>query len=459
MTRLFTPFTAGLIGWSVLRMPGSRLACGAEGGEAFAMTDDERTDEPRTPRRGLRGHVKAHAAPLTGVAIASLLGAAASFVFQILSARYLAPVDFGLLAAFLVIVNVAAIGSAALQNTVVVHTASSDPNAASDTRRGRRWPVDAVTIGLSGALVVCVLSPWLAQALDTGAWVLIVAAATVPFSFVFADAVGLLQGSGRVGAAIWWSTGTQVARVAAVLAVIAVGAGLGGVIGSVLATLILAAAGATWTARRIRRPSSGVFTVTGLVIITLTVAFTWLTGADVFFLRAAGPAELTGAYASVVVLVKGAFLLPSTLSLYLLPRFVRNRDNPKLLRLGVAVTLGASLATSVLMILVFAVAGQWLVPLLFGSAYTDAISLLIPISVAYMPWMAAQGMLIKMTSSASPAGAIFTVAVVIVQGAFFALVAPNVEAMLIGLFVLGVLLLSAFLVLDAMRTRRTVSRR
>lgn len=420
------------------------------------MADDERTDAPDRRRGGLLGHVKAHAGPLTGVAFASVLGAAASFVFQILSARYLAPVDFGLLAAFFVIVNVASIGSSALQNTVVVHTASSVAGA--ETRPRRRWPVEAVAVGLSGAVLVCALSPWLAQALDTGVWVLIVAAATIPLSFVFADAVGLLQGSGRVASSIWWSTGALLARVVMIVVVIAVGAGLGGVIGSILATSVLGAVGAVWTARRIRRPARGLFTATGLVIVILTVAFTWLTGADVFFLRASGPAELAGAYASVVVLVKGAFLLPATLSLYLLPRFVRNRDNVKLTRLGVLLTLGASLTTSALMIAVFAAFGPWLVPLLFGSAYTEAISLLIPIAVAYTPWMAAQGMLIKMTSSASPAAAVLAIVTVIAQGIFFALVAPNVEAMLIGLFVLGVIMLGAFLVIDALQSRRILAR-
>lgn len=411
----------------------------------------------RAADRGLGHHVRSHARGLSAVAVASAVGILASFAFQILSARYLAPADFGLLSAFFVIVNVAAIGSSSLQNSVTVHTAAelSAPDA---SPRRRRWPVDALVLGLVGGLLVAAAAPWLAASLDTTAAVVIAAAVTVPLSFVFADALGLLQGSGSVAQAVWWSTIAQVARVALALIAVIVATGLVGIIGAVVVAIALAVAGAVWAARRTPRPRAAVFSVAGITIVVLTVAFAWLTASDVIFLRAGAPETVAGMYASVTVLVKTGFLLPATLSLYLLPRFVRNRGNISLSRLGVLVTLLLSVATGLTMIAVFAVLGPWLIVFLYGAPYADAAALLVPTALAYLPWIAAQGMLIKMTSSASIAASSLLVVAVAAQWLWFTLTVPDVAAMLAGLGALGVVVLAGFLVIDVVAARRTAAR-
>jgi O-antigen/teichoic acid export membrane protein len=392
---------------------------------------------------------------LSAVALATVIGILASFLAQILSARYLAPADFGLFAAFLVIVNVAAIGSSSLQNTVTVHTAATSPTAVHEKSR---WPWEAITIGFAGGLGIAAVSPLIAQSLSTDVAVVLAAAVSIPLSFVFADALGLLQGSGDVAKAVWWTTASQLVRVALIAVTIVVGAGIGGVIGAVIASIAICLVGAEWAARRVRRPDTGAFSITGATIIVLTVAFAWLTTSDVIFLRAGAPEDLVGAYAAVTVLVRAGLIVPSTLSLYLLPRFVRNRDNPKLTRIGVLVTLGVSFATSAVMVLLFALLGGWIVGLLYGDRYDAAVALLVPTALAYLPWIAAQGLLIKMTSSTSKSAALILVGAVAVQWATFTAVIPDVSAMLWAYGLIGAVVLIAFLVIDAIHARRITAR-
>jgi O-antigen/teichoic acid export membrane protein len=235
----------------------------------------------------------------------------------------------------------------------------------------------------------------------------------------------------------------------------AVGWGLGGVVGGVTAATAAAVVGAWLAARGIPRPPRGVFSVSGLTVVVLTVAFAWLTNADVFLLRSTASATIAGTYASAAVLVKAAFLLPSTLSLYLLPRFVRNIDQPGLTRVGVIATLGLSTAGGLAMILVFAVAGAPIMSLLYGSAYVEGATLLVPVAIAYLPWIMAQGMLIRITAIASKTAAVLLMLSVAVQWLAFTLVLPDVIAMLTAFGLLGVVVLIAFLVFDWLSSKKS----
>lgn len=418
----------------------------------MAEPDDER--EPRSSARGgIGGHVRSHARGLSAVALASIVGVLASFVFQIVSARYLGAVEFGLLSTFLVVVSTAAVGSTSLQNIVSVQTAAALVSPV-PARSRRRVPWEAIAIGVGGGAVVAAVSPWLAESLDTSPAVILAAALCIPLSFVFADALGLLQGSGDVARAVWWSTISLLARILLLFVAVVAASGIAGVIGSIIVATAIAVAGALWSARRISRPAQGAISADGLAILVLTVSFAWLTASDVFFLRAGGAEAVVGTYAAVTVLVKAGLLVPSTLSLYLLPRFVRNRGNRRLSRLGVLVTLGLSLATSIAMTVFFALFGDWLIHLLYGEAFAGAAALLVPTSLAYLPWMAAQGMLIKLTSTASRGGAALLVVAVVAQAVAFSAVVPDVHAMLAWFGGIGTVVLGGFLLLDTLQARR-----
>ncbi|MDC7803325.1 hypothetical protein PP359_05310 [Sphingomonas sp. BLCC-B65] len=400
-----------------------------------------------------RGHVRAHARGLSEVALASVFGVIASFVFQVASARYLAPTDFGLLSAFLAVVGTAAIGSSSLQNITAVQTASLMRETPNPVSR-RRIPRDALILGIAAGAAVAAAAPTLAASLGSSSAMILAAAVSIPLSFFFADALGLLQGAGRVSQAVWWSTASLLLRLAILGVGVLLGWGLGGAVGAVVCATAISVVGAAWSARGIARPTLGVFSRSGAAIVVLTVAFAWLTSSDILFLRAADATAVAGSYAAATVLVKAGFLVPSTLSLYLLPRFIRVQDDRRLSRLGVLVTLALSIGTSLAMTLVFALLGPWIIHTLYGTEFTLAGDLLVPVCLAYLPWMAAQGMLIKMTSTASMGGALALVAAVIVQSIAFMVVAPDIPLMLTWLGAIGAAALVAFLVIDSTGARR-----
>lgn len=415
-----------------------------------------RRRQPGLPDRpGILGHISHHAKGLSAVAIASVLGIAASFAFQVVSARYLAPADFGLLSAFFVIVNVAAIGSSALQNVVVVSTAANTESHRTDSWR---VPLESIAIGLMGGVLVTAVAPWLSVALGTTPGVIIAAAGTVPVSFVLADALGLLQGAGRVTAAVWWSTVAQLARIALLLFVIVVGAGLVGTLSAVVMAAVITMFGAVWSARGIHRPRS-IVTIDGLSILMLTVLFAWLTNSDVLFMRASGANDLAGFYASAAVLVKAGLLVPSTLSLYMLPRLVRRRHDTRMAFLGVGFTVAVSLATGLAMIVAFGLLGEAVVRLLYGEAYLPAADLLAPLALAYLPWMAAQGVLMRVTSLASRGAAAALLVAAVGQGAAFSLLAPQLSSILVVIAGTGTAVLVAFILIDVLTARRRSSQR
>ena len=399
-------------------------------------------------------HIRHHARGLGTIAAASVLGMLSTFIYQVVSARYLAPADFGLLAAFFVIVNTAAIGSSSLQNAIVVKTAEELAYGAPPAARRRTWPAEAVIIGCAGGVAVALAAPWLATQLDTSTGVVLAAATTIPLGFLLADAVGRLQGSGKVVAAVWTSTAVQVARVLFLLAAIVIGVGLAGAIGAVVASTIAVLIGALVAARHSRRPAGRVLGLSGVSIVVLTTAFAWLTNSDVIYVRAGTTEEITGAYASAAVLVKVGLLIPSTLSLYLLPRFVRNRHDPRLRMVGTWAVLAISLATSLAMAAFFQLFGPQVVDLLFGSEYSPASPILVPLTLAYLPWVAAQGLLISLTSSASRMGAIVLVLSSIAQFIVFPMLLPDLVALMWAIGAIGACVFASFFAIDMVGVRR-----
>ena len=406
---------------------------------------------------GRWGHVRSHATALGSVGVASIVGAVAAFVFQIVTARLVGPDDFGLLAAFFSIVNVAAIGSSALQNSVAVQTAGGSESTT--VRAKMRVPVDALIVGLAGGILVLVLSPLLADALGSSLGIVVAAAVSIPLSFLFAAYVGRIQGAGRATAAVGWSTASLVMRVLIAVPVLLLGAGVGGAAGAVVAATGFATLGAAVTARRTPAPRRSIFTADGTTIMIITIALAWLTSADVFFLRVLAPASVAGEYASVAVLVKASFILPSTLSLYLLPRFARNRESVELTRVGVFASIGVSAAAGLALLLAFWLVGGAVVDIVLAGGYAGAKPLLVPVAAAYVPWIILQGLLIQLISDASRVAAVTLVAGVGAQAAIFFGFLPDLGATLLAFGALGWVLCGVLVAVIMVRLRRVSSDR
>lgn len=366
----------------------------------------------------------------------SLLGILASAGFQILVIRQLGPTSFGILAAYFALINVAAIGSSAVRNSVAVGVARTDLHR--EGVRDRSF-LESVLYGLAFAIAVAVM-------LATGAYTsslasALVLVAIIPY-FIFARAQGLMQGNRHVTRVLVWSTAAQIAQLVLALLALSLGAGWLGVLGATALVTLLSAALSTADSRRINLNS----TVRPFMPVTVkallnTIAFTWLISMDVTWVQLFSSDETAGQYSATTAIVKMAFLVPTTLALYLLPRFARNLHDRSYQLRAVLWSAGAALVSGLLLA---AVLWAWpaLLTLVLGSAYSNAQTIAVAIAVAFLPWVIAQALVTQVTAYGSVASVVLLVAAAGVQFGLARLVLPNLGAWILAQGVLGVFVLA-----------------
>ncbi|HWH25500.1 MAG TPA: hypothetical protein VNT53_02495 [Pseudolysinimonas sp.] len=376
--------------------------------------------------------VERHGRALIEVALASGFGILASAGFQVVATRGLGPKEFGLLAAFLALINIAAIGSAALRNSVAVTIASAPASAT--TRIGRRIDsslIEALALGGIFAVGLIAASPWLAGSLQSSPVALAVTAATIVPYFLFARGLGILQGRGRSRAVVWWSTGAQFVQLILAVLALALGYGAVGILVVFLVSVLVATIGSGYQTRHLMSPvTTRPFEIDSMVVVALTIAFAWLTNVDVILVKAGAADLLAGSYAAAAVLVKTTLILPATLSLYLLPRFVGSRGNVALTRLGVRLTLLFTFLGGVVILAVLTLGGGLIVPLLYGPGYQLTISLLPWLCLMWLPWAMTQAILVRITSISSKVGLAILGGAMVAQWVGCNLVLPNIQAMI-----------------------------
>jgi O-antigen/teichoic acid export membrane protein len=424
-------------------------------------TPDERDEDAGAEPRLSRGQIGArlaaqHGRALLEIAVVSAFGILASAGFQIVATRGLGPQGFGLLAAFLALINIAAIGSAALRNSVAVSVAGVVATPPPLTRRRLDSSlVEALVLGVACTVGLLIASPWLASSLQSNGLALVLAAATIVPYFLFARSLGLLQGRGDARAVVWWSTGAQLAQLALCVVALSLGYGAIGILVIFLATVVVATIGSSVHTRGLRvdaaiRP----FSVNSTVVVLLTITFAWLTNVDVILVRSGASELVAGTYAAAAVLVKTTLILPATLSLYLLPRFVSSRANSSLTRLGVNLTLAVTLASGLLIFAVLALAGPFIVSLLFGAGYEMTVTFLPWLALMWLPWAMTQAILVRVTSFASKAGLGILIAAAIVQWVGSQALLPNVGAMIALNGAIGFVALVSLYVIHLLAARR-----
>lgn len=397
-----------------------------------------------TAPRGL-GLFSQHGKALFEIGLASGLGILASAGFQVAATRGLGPESFGLLAAFLALINIASIGSSALRNSVAVTMAESlaSPSVAAPARRGLDSSlVEALVLGGACTVGVLVASPWLASSIESNVVALILTAATVTPYFLFSRAQGILQGVGDSRSVVWWSTGAQLAQLILALIALALGYDAIGILVVFLITVLLGTIGSTYHARRFsvtteRKP----FSANSTVVLLLTITFAWLTNVDVILVRTGASELVAGSFAAAAVLVKTTLILPATLSLYLLPRFVSSRRNHVLTKLGVNLTLAVTLAGGFVIFLALVFAGELIVRILFGPGYELTVGYLPALALMWLPWAMTQAVLVRITSFASKAGLAVLLTAAVIQWVGSSALLPDVTAMVILNGSLGVAVL------------------
>jgi O-antigen/teichoic acid export membrane protein len=148
-------------------------------------------------------------------------------------------------------------------------------------------------------------------------------------------------------------------------------------------------------------------------------------------------------------------MLPSTLSVYLLPRYVRNRDNEELVRFGEWVTAGVTVGCGLAVTAVFWFFGDLIARLLYGAAFTSTGELLFLLSLAYLPWITAWGVFIRLIARGSRPAVVVLVIATVLQVAGYLAAVPNVTALIWVQAVMGIAVLIGFFVLVRLLDRPT----
>jgi O-antigen/teichoic acid export membrane protein len=406
------------------------------------------------------GYLRRHAWPLISMGGLAVVGIASTSGFHVVTGRGLGPGGFGLLAAFLAIVNIASIGASALQNSVAVVTAAALA-AGPESRLDRRIDgatVEALVLGGGFATAIVLASPLLADALSTSRMAVNLAALTIVPSFLFCVALGRLQGTGRARLVSGYSTASQVLRLLLAVAALAAGLGAVSVVVGVLVAIVAVAALASWQTRHLQVSGSGAFSRKSTVLMLITLSFAWLTNIDVVLVRIYSVDDASGAFAAAAVLAKMGLLVPTVLSLYLLPRFVFRGADAGAVRFGVNIVLVTVLASGVALAGVVALFGDLLVSILFGPGYGAAAALLPWMTVAYLPWALAQGLLINHTARASSRAVVVLVVAGGLQWAAATVLLPDLRAMIVAIGIIGVLTAGALLAQDRADAAREARR-
>ncbi|QAY74577.1 hypothetical protein ET445_15790 [Agromyces protaetiae] len=404
-----------------------------------------------------------HGRALAEITAISALGILATAGFQVVAARGLGTEQFGLLAAFLAVVNVVAVGSSALRNSVAVATAAVEPTGASGTdspsrRRHLDGPfIEALVLGGAATVVVLAIGPLLVGSLDAS-WllVLVTALGIVPY-FLFARAQGILQGVDATRSVVWWTTGSQLLQLGLTTIAVVTGTGALGVLLVVVVTAVLGAVGAGLQLRRagiVGRASA--FTAQSITVLLLTVTFAWMTNADVVLVRGGASPHDSGAYAAGAVLVKTMLIVPSILSLYLLPRFVRASGDRARTRQGLNLTLVFTLVTGIAISGGLWLLGGPIVDLLYGPAYAETVGLLPWMALMCLPWSMAQAVLISLTAGASRLGLVIALGAALLQLAGFLVALPDILLAIALNGASGTLALVAFYIAHLVRSRPTL---
>ena len=309
---------------------------------------------------------------------------AGNYAFFLVAGRTLGPSDYGLLAALLAAVLVAAAPAQGLQ-FATARLLAAPPRRDAELAEGiyrrfrRRTAVATAALAICAFTLVAVLHG-LGRAPHTAALITtIVFAAPLGFFFL---ALGRLQGEERFAAFtacfVLWGVPRPLVLVPLAALGLGVYAGLGAT-GVAMAAALLAAIGFARTSTSAHEPSRSdwqSFTRPLVPVAISLSALGILMNLDVVVAKIVLTAEGAGRFAATATLAKAVFLAPQAVSFVLFPRVAArsagNQDTGMLLGLGVAVTIavGALATLAVWMI------SDPLVRLTYGGGFAESARLL-----------------------------------------------------------------------------------
>ncbi len=398
------------------------------------------------------------------ISILSILGIVATFVFQVVAARSLTTSEFAIFAGFLSLVNIAAVGSGALQSAVAVNTAKADKptntskktNVISRSFRGDGSIVESTAFGVFGAVGAWILTLNPDNILHQHVGVILAAVVTIPLSFALARQLGVLQGNERSQSVVAWSTTATAIRLGLFPILMVAGTEpLLAVTSSVVASIFATTLGAAYSNRKFSlRPRNVPFAKSTVVVSMTTIGFAWMTNADVLFVSGSLSPTAASQYAIASVIVKTTLIVPGTLSLLFLARFAKIRDAARQ-RGEVAIEI-ISLASIALLAGILFFFGTPLIGAIFGDAYNVSALYLLTLSICFAPWVYLQAILIRANSLARWSTAVPIILGALTQAMMFSFTLPDLTLMLFSNASIGIVLCVwvKFSVLVARRTPR-----
>jgi glycosyltransferase involved in cell wall biosynthesis/O-antigen/teichoic acid export membrane protein len=334
-------------------------------------------------RRRLAGSDTGRAAGLAGALMAANFVA---LIFTIAFARLLGQSGYGSLGALLAAFTILIVPGSALQATVArevsaAAAAGNENPAAGIWRWLERLLVGTVVSAVVAALMREQLAGLIGVELE---WASAAIVPTGALWLVLCVQRGTLQGLGRYRAVGFSIVGEAAARLGFGLLLYAAGLGVGGAfLGTTASVVAMSLALVPPLIAVLGRPQAGAAPLSlsrllgsawaPVLAFSLVAA---LQNIDIIYVKHQASADDAGAYAAASVAAKAVIWVAIGLGLYLLPEAVRRTKAGRDARPVLWKTLGLIGSVSLPMVLVYAVAGEWVLASVFGEKYSSAASVL-----------------------------------------------------------------------------------
>ena len=314
---------------------------------------------------------------------------ASNYVFHVVISRMLGPADYGALSAVLALLVILSVPLGALQTTVAkrVARAPDDEGDRKDEGLGA-YLRSSAKVGICATLVVAASAPLLHAFLRLDSYMPILVISLFVFPAVLNAVLrGRLQGSLQFKRLALASSVPVAVRLAAGIAAVSAGGGVAGAVAaSVLAeftalVLCLVLVGIRRLSLAGPKRVAGLFkeiAPTGAGLAGIWV----LIGLDLVLARHFLAESESGTYAAAGTLARAVLFIPGAVSLIALPYFAKRRGRgPEAYRwlvsaVGIVVALGG------LAWVVLSLGRQTIIPLTFGSRFTEAADVLPVLSLA-----------------------------------------------------------------------------
>ena len=307
------------------------------------------------------------------------LGGISTYLYQVVIARVLGPIPYGLVASILAIMGV--IGTVSSGLSPIAAKASLVEGSSNKAWRFDSDPLFRSTLvaSLVAATFLSTIALLSGQDLRLGTGPLILTALYIPLATVFAISVGRLQGSRRLVEMTWISSASAVMKFLTIVPISALALGATSSIALSLIVAGLTAAAGVIVTRDIS-PGNAVFWDKKSVATIITFAAFWaLANSDLVAVKVLSTDESAGIYAASVSLGRICVLLTVIYVQYRFTRFLHTFESQGQFTLtAVLSSILPVIFLGLSFVGIFYGFGNEITKIIYGSSYASATSLMVP---------------------------------------------------------------------------------